>query len=292
MLGRHFNPGVIYADDGDWLLVKTRGPVITRGVDEPIVRMTTVDREGTSRRAWVYARRHYRTAQEFPSGEHAVPEPRSHPLPRTAAKPKWEPRARIRPHPELPARRQVAVRVAPARRQMAVREAPARRQMAVRETPARRQKPRPRSPQLKIAAPPSPFLEDACYWLPRDMSGLRPAQDAIVEALSALPWAEASAVRRSSDGAIVEHDVPQGLDALQLAIRVHHTERPSLQQIEAVRRALEPLLARGMVEQSPADRRRYQLHGWECLHSRRRITRRAIEHGGGRAVYATVRFSA
>lgn len=281
MLGRHFNPGVIYADNGDWLLVKTRGPVITRGVDEPIVRMTTVDRDGTSRRVWVYARRHYRTAQEFPSGEQAVPEARSHPLPRIAAKPKGEPRARIRPNPELPAARQVAVRVAPARRQMALREAP-----------ARRQKPRPRSPQLKIAAPPSPFLAEACYWLPRDMSGLRPAQDAIVEALSALPWAEASAVRRSSDGAIVEHDVPQGLDALQLAIHVHHTERPSLQQIEAVRRALEPLLARGMVEQSPADRRRYQLHGWECLHSRRRITRRAIEHGGGRAVYATVRFSA
>lgn len=266
MLGLRFKPGVIYADDSGWLRVKTRGPVITRGVDQPTIRMTAVDRDGVARRTKVYAQLDYRTATTFPPvfgvqrlpvqvpGEQPKPRPRSN-----------SQRALTAPRPKS------ALATAGS--------------ASTRSASARPRKAKSRSPQLKIAPRQETFLSEACYWLPLDMSNLRPLPRAIVEALSELPWAEASAVRRSTDDIIVEHDVPTGLDAAALAARVHHTE-------EGVRNALPLLIARGLVEQSPADRRLYRLRGWQCLHTRRRTTRRAIEHGGGRAVYATVRFSA
>lgn len=279
MLGRNFKPGVIYADGGDWLLVKTRGHVITQGVDGPIVRMTAADRDGTVRRTWVYAQRRYQTVSTLPAegdrlstSVHSTPDSNPHLRLQsgTYVKTQTEPAARRRPKPQ----------VVPAAPTLA------------RAEPARRMNPRPRTPQIKIATAPSPFLDEACYWLPPDMNGLRPAQNAIVEMLSELRWVDACEVRRSSDGVLVEHDGPQGMNISEMVAHLHHTQLPSQRHAEAVLKALEPLLARGIVEQSPADRRRYRLRGWQCLHSRRRTTRRAIEHGGGRAVYATVRFSA
>lgn len=271
MLGGLFEPGVIYTDDHGWLRVKTRGPVITRGVEHPTVRMTAVDRDGHVHRTQVLARRHYQTATAFPPGSGAPPRPE--PAPRA------QPRRRPLPHP---------AQASPQRRAANGTARPA----ALPAVPPYRKRPGSRLPQLKIAPRDEPFMEDACYWLPLDMGDLRPSQHAIAEGLSVLPWADAAEVRWSTDGILVEHDVPAGLDAVALAARIQHTEEPTERQVEAVRHLLSTLIFEGLVERSPANSRLYRLKGWECLHTRRRTTRRAIEHGGGRAVFATVRFSA
>lgn len=136
------------------------------------------------------------------------------------------------------------------------------------------------------------FSEEACYWLPPDMNGLGPGQQTIIDLLSGLPWLDAPAARWTRDGDLVEHDVPEGLTAIELAVGINGVDSPALRQVHSVQRSLALLISRGIVEESPHGLRRYRLRGWQCLHTRRRITRRAIEHGGGRAVYATVRFSA
>ncbi|MFF5987562.1 hypothetical protein [Prauserella flavalba] len=70
MLGRDFAPGVVYTEDGlRWLKVRTRGPLITRGVAEPIVRLTVEGEDGAVFRCRVQAWADYPTA--------AAPAPRS-----------------------------------------------------------------------------------------------------------------------------------------------------------------------------------------------------------------------
>lgn len=274
MLGGLFQPGVIYADDHGWLRVKTRGPVITRGVEQPTIRMTAADLEGRVHRTQVLARRQYHTAAAFPPGCGAPDRPE--PAPST------QPRRRPQPAP---------AQVAPAahRRKAEVSRTRSTRPHA---TPPYQKKPGGRVPQLKIAPQEETFLDEACYWLPQDMGDLRPAQHVIAEKLSALPWADAAEVRWSTDGDLVEHDIPAGLTGEALAARLHHTEQPTARQVEAIRHVLSTLIYRRLVERSPGKPWLFRLRGWECLHTRRRTTRRAIEHGGGRAVFATVRFSA
>lgn len=263
MLGQDFEPDTIYQDHNRWLKVRTRGPIITRGVDRPIVRLTVEDENHVMHRAKVYAGQQYRTAAPAPVSRG----PRLRSMPKPAPVPKV-----ARPRAELVTRLPAA----------------------------------PRAPRARIRAPRLPVKpllalapssdgtspQEACYWLPPDMTGLGSAQLAIVDLLSALPWLDASAARWSSDGAVIEHDVPSGLDAVALAAHINRAKEPTWRQVHSVHRSIEMMTARGMIEENPADPRRYRLRGWQCLHSRRRITRRAIEHGGGRAVFATVRFSA
>lgn len=252
MLGQDFEPGAIWEDHSRWLKVKTRGPIITKGVDQPTVRLTVEDRDRVVHRAKVYAGKDYLTADVFPSTR----------KPRLPSKPKSESGTRTK----------------------AVRGDVPFRGRAARVDP---------KPPLVAAPSRHDFPpEEACYWLPLDMSGLGPAQHTIIDLLSGLPWVDAPAARWSSDGDIVEHDVPEGLDAVEIASRINRVEDPSWRHVHSVHRSLALLIARGIVDECRSSRRRYRLRGWQCLHTRRRTTRRAIEHGGGRAVYATVRFSA
>lgn len=258
MLGQDFQSGVVYEAHDRWLEVKTRGPIISRGVVEPIVRLTAEDRDGNMHREMVLANRNYRIVGAFPSSA-AVSLP---PVCDTRSAPKVK----------------------------------SVRRRKVEAVPAHTRSARPRaasaSPSVAKSLWPDEYAEEACYWLPADMSGIGSAQCAVINLLSGLPWVEAHAARWSSDGDIVEHDVPHGFEAVELARRIHGEPRPTLSQVHSVQRSLALLLARDIVEESPGNRLRYRLRGWQCLHTRRRITRRAIEHGGGRAVYATVRFSA
>lgn len=255
MLGQDFQPGLVYQDHGRWLKVKTRGSIITRGVDRPIVRLTAEDPEGTVHREKVDAFRDYRVRGKFSAARDTV----------VSVKPRTPSRAKI-----------------------------------VRELPVPRPAPRPVKARRVVPGPclkPAParselFSEEACYWLPPDMNGLGPGQQTIIDLLSGLPWLDAPAARWTRDGDLVEHDVPEGLTAVELAAGINGVESPALRQVHSVQRSLALLMSRGIVEESPHSVRRYRLRGWQCLHTRRRITRRAIEHGGGRAVYATVRFSA
>lgn len=263
MLGQNFEPDTIYQDHNRWLKVKTRGPIITRGVDRPIVRLTVEDENHVMHRAKVYAGQQYRTAVPAPASRGS----RLRSMPKPALVPKV-----ARPKTEL------------VRRIPAVPRAPRTRSRAPRL---------PVKPPLMVAPSPDETLaEEACYWLPLDMSGLGSAQMAIINLLSGLPWLDAPAARWSSDGALIEHDLPGGLDAVALAAHINRAKEPTWRQVHSVHRSIEMMTARGMIEENPADPRRYRLRGWQCLHTRRRTTRRAIEHGGGRAVFATVRFSA
>lgn len=251
MLGQDFEPGMIYQDRGRWLKVKTRGSVITRGVDRPIVRLTAEDPEGTVHREKVDALRDYRVRGQFSAARDTV----------VSAKRKAP--ARAKAVPAVPAPR-----------------------------PPKARKVVPRLCLKPALARSDLFSEEACYWLPADMNGLGPGQQTIIDLLSGLPWLDAPAARWTRDGDLVEHDVPEGLTAVELAAGINGVESPALRQVHSVQRSLALLMSRGIVEESPHSVRRYRLRGWQCLHTRRRITRRAIEHGGGRAVYATVRFSA
>ncbi|TWE29428.1 hypothetical protein [Prauserella muralis] len=67
MLGQDFTPRVVYRDGERWLRVRTRGPVITRGVATATVRLTAEDAEGTVCRAKVHAATDYPTAGAFPA---------------------------------------------------------------------------------------------------------------------------------------------------------------------------------------------------------------------------------
>ncbi|PXY24902.1 hypothetical protein BAY59_22855 [Prauserella coralliicola] len=63
MLGRDFAPGVVYTEDGlRWHKVLTRGPLITQGVDAPIVRLTVEGEDGAVFRRRVKAWADYATA--------------------------------------------------------------------------------------------------------------------------------------------------------------------------------------------------------------------------------------
>lgn len=138
----------------------------------------------------------------------------------------------------------------------------------------------------------SPWQQDACYWLPRDMSGLGPTQNAIVDHMSMLCWIDASEACWNEDGDIVEHAEPPGFEATELAKLIYDSAEPTWREVRGVEKSLSNLMARGLVEPSFDGHGRFRLRGWNCLHTRRRTTRRAIEHGGGRAVYMSVRFSA
>lgn len=273
MLGQHFSPGIVYLDGGRWLRVLTRGPLITRGMTRPMVRMTAHDGDGTIHRVQVYAGQLYRTATALP-GEpaHVKPLPARRRILRTYDYPVAAPEVT----PEVPARptRPARVPVAATRSQQA---------------PARRKKSRP---HVKILKQNSHYCTEACYWLPPNTGGLSPTLYDVIEAMSELLWEDAAERHWDREGTLVEHEIPSGLTLPELACRVYHIAMPSDHHLQSLERSLVELMRRNMVERATGDTRRFRLRGWQCLHTRRRTTRRAIERGGGRAVYATVRFSA
>lgn len=269
MLGQDFERGVIYQTQGRWLKVKTRGPVITRGVERPIVRLTARDQEGAIYREQVDAYRDYPTVDAFrligvegaiKTGHSMVAQRRT-------------------PMPPRLVRGSLGYGSVERERASVV---PRRARPRVIRTPVAEQ-----STLLHDS-----FEHEACYWIPPNISRLCPAEEAVATALSVLSWVDAPAARWSSEGEIIEHDAPEGCQVRELAARLHRTETPDDRQIHAVERALDPLRLRKIVEVVPGRPPRFRLRGWECLHTRRRTTRRAIEHGGGRAVFASVRFSA
>lgn len=132
--------------------------------------------------------------------------------------------------------------------------------------------------------------EEACYWLPREPASFGPTQSAIIDQLSMLLWIDAPEARWANGG-IVEHADPPGYGPAELAWRIYRST-PTWRQVRIVEKSLAMLIGRGVIEPCIGSRGRYRLRGWNCLHTRRRTTRRSIEHGGGRALYFAVRFSA
>lgn len=270
MLGQHFRPGIVYWDGHRWLRAMTRGPVITRGVQRPQVRMTAQDGDGVVHRVKVYAGQMYRTAKALP-GEPVSAKPAA-------------PRRRILREYQLP------VAVASATPGLSARSD--RRTMpAVRSERATGKRKKSR-PHVKIVKQYTHYCAEACYWLPPNTGSLSPTLYDVVEAMSELPWNRVADPHRDRDGTLVEHEEPAGYALDELARRVYHVTQPNDHQMQTVEKSLILLRRQNVVERSPIDSERFRLRGWQCLHTRRRTTRLAIERGGGRAVYATVRFSA
>lgn len=271
VLGQHFKPGIVYLDGDRWLRVASRGPLITRGVNRPLVRMTAQDADGVVHRVKVYAGQLYRTAGSLP-GESV------------SAKPMAPRRRIIR---EYIREYQDPDAVAPV-----VPVQPARRTVpAVRPGRATGKRKKSR-PHVKIVKQDMHYCTEACYWLPPKTGSLSPTLYDVVEAMSELPWNRAADPRWDRDGTLVEHEEPAGYALDELTRRVYHVAQPNDHQTQTVERSLTLLRRQNVVERSPIDSERFRLRGWQCLHTRRRTTRLAIERGGGRAVYATVRFSA
>ncbi|MPY77638.1 MAG: hypothetical protein GEV04_03910 [Actinophytocola sp.] len=256
--------------------IKTRGPVITQGVDRPTVRLT-VDDNGKVRRTKVYANRDYETRPSNANParrEWIIPSSVSHP-------PVASLNTRRQGLPQLDAPKKPRRRKA----RPAALSGRATGPTAIRRTPGSAARPH----DIVIAPVDNQYCEEACYWLPPTTEHVTASQYAILDALSQLLWVDVPAAQWR-DGELVEHDAPIGLTSTELAAEVHHVEQPTPRQMRSVEHTIKHLIQRRLVERTST--RRYRLRGWQCLHTRRRTTRRAIEIGGGRAVYQYVRHSA
>lgn len=276
MLGKNFTSGMAYRDARGWVRIKSRGPVITQGVDRPTIRLTVED-NGTVRRTKVYADQDY---DAKPST--ASPARREWIIPSTSrsAVSYLQPASVTR----LPSNTQVN---APKKRQRR-KARPA--SLSGRTTPHLGRTPGVARPQDIVVAPPDhQYCEEACYWLPPNTKHVTASQYAVLDALSQLLWVDAPAAFWR-DGELVEHNAPLGSHSIELAALVYHVEQPTPRQVRSLERTIKDLIRRRLIERTSTHR--YRLRGWQCLHTRRRATRRAIEIGGGRAMYAYVRHSA
>ncbi|GAA5104544.1 hypothetical protein [Haloechinothrix salitolerans] len=294
MLGKNFTSGLTYRDGNHWVRVKSRGPVITKGVDEPTVRLT-VENAGMTRRTKIYANRDYETRDDGTAKKHARREwilPAGTAInPRDYERRDLDPLAHstssertnsMRQYPKAPTK---ARRRRPRPASLSGRSAKPRRIGTPRSTTTTNHE---ASPPPIVPVPENEYCEEACYWLPPTTHHVTATQYAILEALSELLWLDAPAARWR-EGELVEHDAPTGLTGAELTSVVHKVEQPNPRQVRAIERIIGDLIKRRLIERTG---KRFRLRGWECLHTRRRKTRRAIEEGGGRAFYAYVRHSA
>lgn len=297
MLGKNFTTGLTYRDESRWVRVKSRGPVITKGVEWPTIRLT-VDDNGTIRRTRVYANRDYETrpvtATKHPRREWIVPSMSRLQQQQLVAlantidlrTPSSQPVEPVRNYPQAPTkprRRKARPAALSGRATSPVRVSRSRsatttaRSITSREFPA------------IVAVPENEYCDEACYWLPPNTHHVTAGQYAILDALSELLWVDApAAVWR--DRELIEHDAPIGLTGTELTAAVQQVKQPTPRQVRSLERTIGHLIERGLIERTSTHH--YRLRGWECLHTKRRTTRRAIERGGGRAMYAYVRHSA
>lgn len=289
MLGKNFTSGLTYRDGNHWVRIKTRGPVITRGVDKPIVRLTIEETDGTTRRTKIYANHEYETRDDGTAAKRAR---REWILPTDAAiNPHDYERSDVdllpdnpSSHHPLPVQQQLRAPTKPRRRRprpASLSDRPAKPRATTAGTSAA-------EPPPIVAVPENEYCDEACYWLPPNTHHVTAAQYAILEALSELLWVDAPAAHWR-DGELIEHDAPAGYTGNELAALVHGVEQANPRQVRAIDRTIDELVRRRLIERTGG---RCRLRGWECLHTRRRRTRRAIEQGGGRAFYAYVRHSA
>lgn len=291
MYGKHFTVGISYRDnDATWRRVLTRGPVSTHGKDitAPIVRLTVDPGDGTTERAVVLANQDYEVRDD------ASGRPRS--------RREWivPPGTTVRQE-DLDALTQNTSVPEPSSRWLSA--APRRLQPASMKPDRRKARPASlsgrentagttaasRHPDLTVPPPTHSWPREACYWLPTTTRRITATQYEVMEALSCLLWVDAPAARWR-EGEPVEHDPPAARTIHEITATVQDTDNPNPRQIRATARIINELLKHKFVERCGPER--YRLRGWECLHTRRRETRRAIEKGGGRALYERVRFSA
>ncbi len=291
MLGKNFTSGLTYRDGSRWVRVQTRGPVITRGVDEPLIRLTIED-DGTTRRTKIYANREYETRDDGTAAKRAR---REWILPAGASinphdyersdidllshDPSSVPMFAAQPHLRAPTK---ARRRRPRPASLSGRSPAPRRARATTSGSGAAE------PPPIVAVPENEYCEEACYWLPPNTHHVTATQYAILEALSGLLWVDAPAARWR-DRELIEHDAPIGCTMSELAAVIHEVEQANPRQVRAVDRTIRELVQRRLIERNGD---RVRLRGWQCLHTKRRKTRRAIEQGGGRAFYAYVRHSA